>query len=80
MEERCIQHQDYYLLPNGIECFDVIRYFMCDIGMAIKYLWRHGRKTEEGIDAKQNAIEDLKKAIICIQDQIEELESETVDK
>ena len=53
---------------------------MCDIGMAIKYLWRHGRKTEEGIDAKQKAIEDLKKAIICIQDQIEELESETVDK
>ena len=28
MAERCIQHQDYYLLPNGIECFDVIRYFI----------------------------------------------------
>ena len=34
---------------------------MCDIGMAIKYLWRHGSKTEEGIDAKQKAIENLGK-------------------
>ncbi len=45
---------NYYLLPNGIECKDVTRYFGFDCGNAIKYLWRAGRKG--------NAIEDYKKA------------------
>lgn len=69
-KRRCIQHQDYYTLPNGIECFDVIKYFQCNVGMAIKYLWRNGKKLEEGIDQRDKAIEDLKKAIICIEEQI----------
>lgn len=72
-KERVIKHPDYYKLPNGIECFDVIRYFLSDIGLAIKYLWRHGRKQEEGIDNMLKAIEDLEKAKVCIDDQIQEL-------
>ena len=74
MKDRQISHQNYYILPNGIECFDVIRYFPCDIGMAIKYLWRHGKKNEDGIDSAKKAIEDLKKAKYCIDDHLKMLE------
>lgn len=74
MKERNISHQNYYVLPNGIECFDVIRYFPCDIGMAIKYLWRHGKKNEEGITSNEKAIEDLRKAMHCIEDHVKMLE------
>lgn len=74
MSSRKISHQNYYMLPNGIECFDVIRYFPCDIGMAIKYLWRHGKKDEEGISSNEKAIEDLRKAVVCIEDHLKMLE------
>lgn len=71
---RCIKDQDYYTLPNGVTCMQVIRYFPTDIGNAIKYLWRYGRKEEEGIDTIDKAIEDLRKSIIYIEDQIKLLE------
>jgi hypothetical protein len=79
-KQRCIEHQDYYKLPNGIECFDVIRYFPTDIGMAIKYLWRHGRKHESGIDDTNKAKEDLRKAIVCINDHILNFLNDTEDE
>lgn len=71
---RCIKDQDYYTLPNGVTCIQVIRYFPTNIGNAIKYLWRHGRKEEEGIDTINKAIEDLRKSVIYIEDQIKLLE------
>lgn len=63
---------DYYVI-NGIECKDVIGEFSYNIGAAIKYLWRHGRKTEEGMSDKDKAIEDLRKAVEHIQFEIERL-------
>lgn len=68
--KRVIEHQDYYTLPNGIECMQVIRYFPNNVGNAIKYLWRHGRKHEVEITDKEKAVEDLEKCIIYIKDQI----------
>lgn len=68
---RVIENQDYYTLPNGITCLQVIRYFPNNIGNAIKYLWRHGRKKEEGISDLDKAIEDLTKCMVYIKDQIE---------
>lgn len=69
-----VNHPDYYnSLPNGIECIDVVRYHDFDTGSAIKYLWRAGLKTEEGISNKQKEIEDLNKAIWYIEDRIKEL-------
>lgn len=49
-----------------IECIDVVRHMGFDLGNAIKYLWRAGKK-----DA---AIQDLKKAVWYIEDMIAELE------
>ncbi len=53
--------------PSGIECIDITRHMPFNIGNAIKYLWRFDNK---------NGVEDLKKAIWYIQDQIKLLETE----
>ena len=71
---RVIENQDYYTLPNGITCLQVIRYFPNNIGNAIKYLWRHGKKHESDIANIDKAIEDLNKSMVYIKDQIKLLE------
>lgn len=55
--------QHYNDLPNGIECWDVTEHFPGNIAMAIKHLWRVGKKP--GAEAQQ----DLYKAIKYIQRQ-----------
>ncbi len=45
-----------------IECIDVTRHLSFNIGNAIKYLWR--------CDLKSSPIEDLRKAVWYIQDEI----------
>lgn len=62
--------------PSGIECIDIVRHHNFNIGNAIKYLWRCGVKTEEGMDIQDKAIEDLQKAIFYIQDEIIRLQKE----
>lgn len=62
--------------PSGIECIDIVRHHSFNIGNAIKYLWRCGVKTEEGMDIKDKAIEDLQKAIFYIQDEIIRIQKE----
>lgn len=62
--------------PSGIECIDIVRHHNFNIGNAIKYLWRCGIKTEEGMDIQDKSIEDLQKAIFYIQDEIKRLQKE----
>lgn len=45
-----------------IECIDITRHMSFNIGNATKYLWRQGLKND--------AVEDLKKAIWYIEDEI----------
>lgn len=61
---------------SGIECIEITRHYCFDIGNAIKYLWRAGLKTEQGLSSKQKEIEDLNKAIWYIQDRIKQLQHE----
>lgn len=49
-----------------IECIDVTRHLNFNIGNAIKYLWR--------CELKGNTLEDLKKAVWYIQDEISKRE------
>lgn len=49
--------------PSGIECIQVTEFMDFLIGNAVKYLWRAGLKTEEGLDAKEKQIQDMRKAI-----------------
>jgi hypothetical protein len=63
-----VNHPPHYTSdPSGIECIEITRHRNFNIGNAFKYLWRAGIKD----DKKQ--IEDLKKAIFYINDEIKRL-------
>ena len=64
-----VNHPKHYTSdPSGVECIQVVRHRNYNIGNAIKYLWRAGLKNED------KHIEDLKKAVFYIQDEIKRLE------
>lgn len=54
--------------PSGIECIQITRHRNFNIGNAIKYLWRAGLKDDN------SDIQDLKKAVWYIEDEIKRLE------
>lgn len=69
-----VNHPSHYIKhPSGVECIDIVRHYNFSIGNAIKYLWRAGLKSEEGMTNKEKEIEDLNKALWYIQDRIKEL-------
>ena len=64
-----VNHPPHYISdPSGVECIDITRHRNFNIGNAIKYLWRAGLKNED------KNIEDLKKAIFYINDEIKRLQ------
>ena len=64
-----IEHAKHYTShPSGIECIEVTRHMGFNLGNAIKYIWRAGLKND--------AIEDLNKAVWYLQDEIEKREIE----
>ncbi len=55
-----IEHPAHYNWhPSGVECIDIAQEFSFNLGNAIKYIWRAGRKHD--VD------EDLAKAMVYIQ-------------
>ena len=52
--------------PSGIECIQITQHMNFCCGNAIKYIWR--------ADEKENAIQDLKKAIWYLNQEIERRE------
>lgn len=74
MKKDNINHPSHYTShPSGIECIDIAEHHDFCIGNAIKYLWRDGLKSEDGISKKEKQIEDLKKAIWYIKREIKHL-------
>ena len=59
--------------PSGIECIEIARHHNFNIGNTIKYLWRAGLKSEEGMKDTDKQVEDLNKAIWYIQDEIKRI-------
>ena len=59
--------------PSGIECIEIARHHNFNIGNTIKYLWRAGLKSEEGMEDNDKQIEDLNKAIWYIKDEIKRI-------
>lgn len=58
-----VNHPKHYNThPSGVECIQITRHMNFNLGNAIKYIWRS--------DLKGNAVEDLKKAMFYIQDEI----------
>lgn len=60
-----VNHPKHYTAhKSGIECIQITRHFNFCLGNAIKYIWR--------ADLKNDAVEDLRKAIWYIQEEINE--------
>jgi hypothetical protein len=58
-----VNHPKHYTShPSGVECIEITRHMGYNLGNAIKYIWR--------CDLKRDAIEDLKKAIWYLQDEL----------
>jgi len=64
-----VNHPPHYTQhPSGVECIEITRHMGSNLGNAIKYIWR--------ADLKNDAIEDLKKAVFYINDEIERRSNE----
>lgn len=77
-----INHPSHYTwIKNkvGIEVIDITRHLDFDLGNAIKYILRAGKKPINKSNSNLNvaAIQDLKKAIWYINDKIKMIENET---
>lgn len=58
-----VNHPLHYVNhPSGIECIQITRHMNFNLGNAIKYIWR--------ADMKGNKIQDLKKAVFYLNDEI----------
>lgn len=64
-----VNHPQHYTSdPSGIECIEVVRHRTFNIGNAMKYLWRAGKKGD--------VIQDLQKAKWYIEDEINRIKKE----
>ena len=69
-----VNHPSHYNShPSGIECIEIARHHNFNIGNTIKYIWRSGLKSEEGMEDTDKQVEDLNKAIWYIQDEIKRI-------
>lgn len=62
-----IEHPSHYNWIPGVECLDVAEHFNFNLGNALKYIWRAGRKDGE------SALDDLQKARFYLDREIERL-------
>lgn len=73
-----VNHPSHYTWLKelcGIEVIDIARHLDFNLGNSIKYILRSGHKKEEGYTNKQKTIEDLKKAIWYLNDEIKMLKN-----
>lgn len=69
-----VNHPQHYTSdPSGIECIQITRHRNFNIGNAIKYLWRAGLKEDASKDIREKHVEDLRKAVFYINDEIKRL-------
>lgn len=69
--EDMVNHPPHYTQhPSGIECIEVIEHFPANIALAIKHLWRFGRK--EVVD-KNDPYQDYRKAMWYINREMQRL-------
>ena len=72
-----VNHPKHYTSdPSGVEAIEITRHRNFNIGNAIKYLWRAGLKEDPGKDVLEKQVEDLRKAVFYINDEIARLTGE----
>lgn len=71
-----VNHPPHYTSdPSGVECIQITRHRNFNVGNAIKYLWRNGLKEDPDKSARAKQIEDLRKTVFYVQDEIKRLEA-----
>lgn len=83
IKEQRVNHPPHYTWLKdlcGLEVIDITRHMDFDLGNAIKYILRNGKKHEEGYEDIDKAIEDLKKAVWYINDKIQMLDKQKITK
>ena len=76
--EDMVNHPDHYTWLKkltGVEVIDITKYFNYNKGTALAYIMRSGHKAEEGYTLREKEIEDLKKAVFHLNNEIEKLEN-----
>ena len=69
-----VNHPKHYTSdPSGVEAIEITRHRNFNIGNAIKYLWRAGLKEDPSKDVLEKQVEDLRKAVFYINDEITRL-------
>lgn len=72
-----VNHPKHYTSdPSGIECIEITRHRNFNVGNAFKYLWRAGLKDDPSKSMLQKQVEDLRKAVFYINDEIARLTGE----
>lgn len=72
-----VNHPPHYTSdPSGVECITITRHRNFNVGNAIKYLWRAGLKVEANKTDEAKQVEDLRKAVWYIEDEIKRLEAQ----
>ena len=72
-----VNHPSHYTSdPSGVEAIEITRHRNFNVGNAIKYLWRAGLKEDASKDMLQKQVEDLRKAVFYINDEIARLTGE----
>lgn len=75
--EDLVNHPSHYTSdPSGVECITITRHRNFNIGNAFKYLWRNGLKDSAAKSAREKQVEDLRKAIFYIEDEIKRIEAQ----
>ena len=73
-----VEHPSHYTWLKklcGIEVIDITRHMNFNLGSALKYILRAGKKEEEGMSIKEKQIEDLEKAVWYITDEINRIKN-----
>jgi hypothetical protein len=71
MHDQVNNPKHYTSHPSGIDCIQITEHMGFNLGNAIKYVWRS--------DLKNDAIEDLNKAIWYIQREIDRRKKQELD-
>ena len=77
-KEDMVNHPSHYTWLKelcGIEVIDITRHLDFDLGNAVKYILRAGKKQDASLSGTEKTVEDLKKAIWYINDKIKQLET-----
>lgn len=83
IEENRVNHPSHYTWLKklcGIEVIDITRHMNFNLGNVIKYVLRSGHKSEEGMSDEQKRIEDLRKAVFYLNDEIKRLEKDGISE